>query len=159
MKCLQICCLLHTKYHEINPPFQIVNIPNGCEAYSPTILIPANTELLLTNSSLDLLQEFIDFNQTHISLSDFKVINDFKLAYLSGESITHLTTKLPDFDTEVNYEDIFYDLNSVKDIATHYPYSDLRTWQIVMITIISTIVFIIVSAVILTMCIYKRKYQ
>ena len=96
---LQIHCLLHTKYQEINPPFQIVNTPNGCEAYSPTILILANTELSLTNSSLNLSQEFVDFNQTHISLTDFKLINDFKLRNLSDESIAHLTTKLPDYDT------------------------------------------------------------
>ena len=60
---------------------------------------------------------------------------------------------------EVNYEAIFDDLNSLKDIETHYPYSGLKTWQIVMITILSTIVFIIVSTVILTVYIYKRKYQ
>ena len=75
---LQIHCLLHTKYQQINPSFQIVNTPNGCEVYSPAILILANMELLLTNSSLDLSQEFVDFNQTHISLTDLKLINNFK---------------------------------------------------------------------------------
>ena len=83
-------------------------------------------ELLLTNSSLDLSQEFVDFNQTHISLTNLKLINNFKLGNLSDESVSHLTTKLPDYDTEVNYETIIDELNSLKDIDTHYPYSGLK---------------------------------
>ena len=35
-------------YVEIKPPLQIIDIGNGCEAFSPTIFIPAKSELTAT---------------------------------------------------------------------------------------------------------------
>ena len=34
---LQICCLHHTSVITIEPPLRIVDIGNGCEAFSPTL--------------------------------------------------------------------------------------------------------------------------
>ena len=40
---LQICCLHHTSMITIEPPLRIVDIGNGCEAFSPTLYIPAKS--------------------------------------------------------------------------------------------------------------------
>ena len=42
---LQIRCVMETNVITIKPPLQIVDIGNGCEAYSTSIYIPAKSEL------------------------------------------------------------------------------------------------------------------
>ena len=42
---LQIRCVMETCVITIKPPLQIVDISNGCEAYSANIYIPAKSEL------------------------------------------------------------------------------------------------------------------
>ena len=42
---LQIRCVMETCVITIKPPLQIVDISNGCEAYSTSIYIPAKSEL------------------------------------------------------------------------------------------------------------------
>ena len=45
---LQIRCGMETNVITIKPPLQIVDIGNGCEAYSASIYIPAKLELTTT---------------------------------------------------------------------------------------------------------------
>ena len=45
---LQIRCVMETHVITIKPPLQIVDIGNGCEAYSASIYIPARSELTAT---------------------------------------------------------------------------------------------------------------
>ena len=45
---LQIRCVMETNVIMIKPPLQIVDIGNGCEAYSASIYIPAKPELTTT---------------------------------------------------------------------------------------------------------------
>ena len=47
-KKLQIRCVMETRVITIKPPLQIVDIGNGCEAYSTSIYIPAKSELTAT---------------------------------------------------------------------------------------------------------------
>ena len=47
-KKLQIRCVMETCVITIKPPLQIVDISNGCEAYSANIYIPAKSELTAT---------------------------------------------------------------------------------------------------------------
>ena len=43
---------METKVITIKPPLQIVDIGNGCEAYSTSIYIPAKSELTTTMQTL-----------------------------------------------------------------------------------------------------------
>ena len=45
---LQIRCVMETRVITIKPPLQIVDIGNGCEAYSASIYILARSELTAT---------------------------------------------------------------------------------------------------------------
>ena len=45
---LQIRCVMETRVITIKPPLQIVDIGNGCKAYSASIYIPAKSELTTT---------------------------------------------------------------------------------------------------------------
>ena len=49
---LQIRCVMESHFITIKPPLQIVDIGNGCEAYSASISIPAKSELTATLQSL-----------------------------------------------------------------------------------------------------------
>ena len=49
---LQIRCVMETCIITIKPPLQIVDIGNGCEAYSASIYIPAKSELTTTLQSI-----------------------------------------------------------------------------------------------------------
>ena len=49
---LQVRCMMETHVITIKPPLQIVDIGNGCEAYSASIYIPAKSELTATLQSI-----------------------------------------------------------------------------------------------------------
>ena len=49
---LQIRCVMETHIVMIKPPLQIVDVGNGCEAYSASIYIPAKSELMTTIQSI-----------------------------------------------------------------------------------------------------------
>ena len=49
---LQIRCLMETCVLTIKPPLQIVDIGNGCKAYSASVYIPAKSELTTTLQSV-----------------------------------------------------------------------------------------------------------
>ena len=49
---LQIRCVMETQIVTIKPPLQIVDIHNGCKAYSASIYIPAKLELTATLQSV-----------------------------------------------------------------------------------------------------------
>ena len=58
---LQIRCIHQTSVVTIEPPLRIIDIGNGCEAFSSTIYIPAKSELPTTMQSLTRSQFFLDF--------------------------------------------------------------------------------------------------
>ena len=45
---LQIRCVMETHVAAIKPPLQIVDVGNGCKAYSASIYIPAKSQLIDT---------------------------------------------------------------------------------------------------------------
>ena len=49
---LQIRSVMETNVITVKPPLQIVDIGNGCEAYSSSIYIPAKSELTVTMQSI-----------------------------------------------------------------------------------------------------------
>ena len=57
----------------INPPLQIVDLGNGCEAFSASIYIPAKSELTATLQSIIRFQFFLDYNFNYTNVSNFLV--------------------------------------------------------------------------------------
>ena len=70
---LQIRCVMKTHVITIHPPLQIVDIGNGCEAYSTSIYIPAKSELTATMQSLTRSQFFLEYNFQYTNVSNFVV--------------------------------------------------------------------------------------
>ena len=59
---MQIRCLTETHVEVIKPPLQIIHVGNGCEGYSPSIKIPAKSELTSQNDIAERTTYFLDFN-------------------------------------------------------------------------------------------------
>ena len=59
---LQIRCLEETRVVQVRPPLQIVYIGNGCEGYSPSMYIPAKSELSGTEEIESRKEYFLQFN-------------------------------------------------------------------------------------------------
>ena len=70
---LQIRCVMETHVITIKPPLQIVDIGNGCEAYSASIYILARSELTATLQSITQSQFFLDYNFNYTNVSNFLI--------------------------------------------------------------------------------------
>ena len=62
---LQIRCLKETQVIQIRPPLQVVYVGNGCEGYSPSMYIPAKSELSGTEEIESRKEYFLKFNYVY----------------------------------------------------------------------------------------------
>ena len=81
-------------YHKHYTPLQIVDVGNGCEAFSANIYIPAKSELMATLQSITRSQFFLDFNLKYTNISNFLVWYDFKFTELTEAEVKTLKAKM-----------------------------------------------------------------
>ena len=91
---LQIWCVQDTSVVTIKPPLQIIDIGNGCEAFSPNIYIPAKLELTTTLQSLPHSHFFQKFNLVYVNISTFVVFQNMSMATLTPEEEGMLRSKV-----------------------------------------------------------------
>ena len=91
---LQIRCIHQTLVVTIEPPLCIIDIGNGCEAFSSTIYIPAKLELTMTMQSLTRSQFFLNYNFKYSKMSAFVVFHEMSFAQLTSEEIVKLQSKV-----------------------------------------------------------------
>ena len=91
---LQIHCLHHTSVITIEPPLCIINIGNGCEAFSPTLYIPTKSELTATMQSLTCSQFFLQYNLQYVKMSSFVVFQEMTFEQLTTDELANLHAKI-----------------------------------------------------------------
>ena len=91
---LQLRCVMETHIITIKPPLQIVDIGNGCEAYSASIYIPAKLELTTTIQSITGSQFFLDYNFNYTNVSKFLIWHKTDFATLTPDEIKSLKAKM-----------------------------------------------------------------
>ena len=91
---LQVRCVMETHVITIHPPLQIVDIGNGCEAYSASIYIPAKSELTATMQSITRSQFFLDYNFNYTNVSNFIVWYKTSFVNLTKEEIESLKANM-----------------------------------------------------------------
>ena len=91
---LQIRCLHHTSVITIEPPLCIVDIGNGCEAFSPTLYIPVKSELTTTMQSLTHSQFFLQYNLQYVKMSSFVIFCEMTFEHLTPEELMDLHAKV-----------------------------------------------------------------
>ena len=91
---LQIRWLHQTSVVTIEPPLCIIDIGNGCEAFSSTLYIPAKSELTTTMQSLTQSQFFLNYNFQYVKMSSFVVFSEMIFAQLTPEELANLQAKI-----------------------------------------------------------------
>ena len=89
-KKLQVRCVMETHVITIKPPLQIMDIGNGCEAYSASIYIPAKSELVVTLQSITRSQFFLEYNFNYTNVSTSLVWYKSDFTQLTNEEIKTL---------------------------------------------------------------------
>ena len=146
---LQIRCVMETHVITIHPPLQIVDIGDGCEAYSTSIYIPAKSELTATVQSLTRSQFFLDYNFQYTNVSNFVVWYKTNFATLTTEEIATLQAKIMKLPTMPM--DIFD--KTLETINENYPFS-LSPKLILALLILIGVCFIVFGILFIW---YKRK--
>ena len=146
---LQIRCVMETHVITIHPPLQIVDIGDGCEAYSPNIYIPAKSELTATMQSFTRSQFFLDYNFQYTNVSKFVAWYKTNFATLTKEEITSLKAKIMKLPTmPMNIFD-----KTLENINENYPFS--LSPKLILTLLIATGVCFVIFAILFIW--YKRK--
>ena len=85
---------METNVVTIKPPLQIVDVGNGCEAYSANIYIPAKSELMTTIQSIPQSQFFLGYNFNYTNVSKFLIWHKTDFATLTPDEIKTLKAKM-----------------------------------------------------------------
>ena len=146
---LQIRCVMETHVITFKPPLQIVDVGNGCEAYSASIYIPAKSELTATLQSITRSQFFLDYNFNYTNINDFLVWYKSDFAKLTDAEIKTLKAKVLQLPTMSM--DVFN--NILENIDEKYPFS--LSPKFILALLISVGICVIALGVIFIW--YKRK--
>ena len=140
---------METHVITIKPPLQIVDVGNGCEAYSASIYIPAKSELMVTLQLITRSQFFLEYNFNYTNVSNFLVwyTSDFaKVTHEEIESQKAKVLKLPTMSMEL------FD-NVLGNIDENYPLSLSPTLILALLVMVG----ICVIALGIIFIWYKRK--
>ena len=146
---LQIRCVMETRVITITPPLQIVDIGNGCKAYSSSIYIRAKSELTATLQSITRSQFFLNYNFNYTNVSNFLVWFKMDFAKLTKEEIKTLKAKilkLPPMSRE-SFDNVLEGINE------NYPFS--LSPKLILALLIFVGICIIVMGIIFIW--YKKK--
>ena len=146
---LQVRCVMETHVITIKPPLQIVDIGNGCEAYSTSIYIPAKSELMATLQSVTRSQFFLEYDINYTNVSNFLIWYKLDFAKLTNKEIETVKAKelkLPTMSMEI------FD-NVLEDTDEDYPFSSFP--KLILASLISVGVCVVAIGIIFIW--YKRK--
>ena len=128
---------METHVVTIQPPLQIMDIGNGCKAYSASIYIPAKSQLTATMQSITRSQFFLDYNFNYTNVSNFIVwykTNFINLTKGEIESLKVKMLKLPTMSMDI------FD-KALENIDENYPFS-LSPKLILALLIVTGVCFI-----------------
>ena len=81
---------METQVVIVSPPLWMVDMGNGCEAYSAGIYIPAKSELTATLQSVAQSQFFLDYGFDCTNMSSYLVWHGMDFATLTADEIKTL---------------------------------------------------------------------
>ena len=117
-ECLQLRCVMDTCIITISPPLQIIDVGNGCKAYSASIYIPAKSELTTTIQSMTCSLFFLNYNFNYTNASKFIIWHKTDFAMLTPDEVKTLKDKMLKLPTMPM--DIFK--KTLKNIDENYPF-------------------------------------
>ena len=95
---LQVRCLKETHILEITPPLQIVVIGDGCEGYSPSLVITAKNEITAVHNRLSRPRFFIQFNVVYRKIPILGLWSQMTFEALTKEMAEAMVEHLPELE-------------------------------------------------------------
>ena len=92
---MQIRCLQETHIEQIRPPLQVIHVGNGCEGYSPSIKIPAKSELTSQNDIIERTNYFLEFNVQYTGITKIGPWDLFQISDWEKQELKDMVAILP----------------------------------------------------------------
>ena len=117
---MQVRCLTETHVEIIRPPLQVIHIGNGCEGYSPSIKIPAKSELTSQNDVAERTTYFLDFNEQYEKSTDVGPWTFFQIDEFTEKKLKDMVAVLPALPP-MNYENLNKRIGELDDYPLEIP--------------------------------------
>ena len=149
-KKMQVRCLQETHIELIKPPLQVIHIGNGCEGYSPSIKIPAKSELTSQNDIAERTNYFLEFNMQYTFITSVGPWDIFEVSEWTDQQLEDMVESLPALPP-LNYKNLNKRLGELKKYPLEIPVT-----VIAIVLIISTIVMV-VTIIIIGLVIFRLR--
>ena len=147
---MQIRCLTETPIEIIKPPLQVIHVGNGCEGYSPSIKIPAKSELTSQNDIAERTTYFMDFNAHYQKIQEVGPWNFFELSEFTEKKIRDMVEILPTLPP-MNYENLNKRIGELDDCPLEIPVA------VIAIALTVSTLFVIVTLIIFACIIFRLR--
>ena len=147
---MQIRCLTETHVEVIKPPLQIIHVGNGCEGYSPSIKIPAKSELTSQNDIAERTTYFLDFNVHYQKMQEVGPWTFFKIDEFTEKKLRDMVEVLPALPP-MNYENLNKRIGELDDYPLEIPVA-----IIAIILVVSTI-FLVATLMVYAYIIFRLR--
>ena len=116
---------------EIKPPLQVIHVGNGCEGYSPSIMIPARSELTSQYQIAERTTYFLEFNDQYESVYNIGPWALLSFDEIPKELLDKIIKRLPELPP-MTYEHLNKQISLIdKDYPFTVPIPLLFACQIV----------------------------
>ena len=147
---MQVRCLQETHIELIKPPLQVIHIGNGCEGYSPSIKIPAKSELTSQNDIAERTNYFLEFNIQYSGITSVGPWDLFEVSEWTEQQLKDMVKSLPALPP-MNYENLDKKLGELKKYPLEIPVA------VIAILLIVTTLIMIVTIIIIGLVIFRLR--
>ena len=140
---LHVTCLADSYEIRVKSTFQLIELENSCQAYSPSIILPSGSIIREMHNVTLISERFFNYDPKHSNLENFFVMSKFNLTHVSPKALNVLAHDLPELpDIPIrNISDL------LKNIDKDYPF-EMPTYAYVLISVAGTAVIILLVGVI-----------
>ena len=147
---MQVRCLTETHLEVIKPPLQIIHIGNGCEGYSPSIKIPAKSELTSQNDIAERTTYFLDFNAQYEKSKNMGPWNFFEIDEFTEKKLKDMVAILPTLPP-MNYENLNRRIGELDDYPLEIPVT------VIAIALVVSTLFLIGTLVVYACILFRLR--
>ena len=147
---MQVRCLTETHVEVIKPPLQVIHIGNGCEGYSPSIKIPAKSELTSQNDIAERTTYFLDFNAQYEKSKNMGPWNLFELDQFTEKKLKGMVEMLPALPP-MNYDNLNKRIGELDDYPLEIPVA------IIAIVLVVSTIFLVATLVVYAYIIFRLR--
>ena len=147
---MQIRCLQETHIEQIKPPLQVIHVGNGCEGYSPSIKIPAKSELTSQNDIIERTNYFLEFNMQYTGITKIGPWDLFQISDWEKQELKDMVAILPTLPI-LNYENLNKRIGKLKEYSLKIPVA------IIAIVLVVSTLFMVVTLIIIALVICKLR--